>query len=282
MTDDPQQPESVPTPATESATESEVRFSDFGRAGPAALVAAFLPAIGGFVLLGSIPVLAPKLRDMGTTGLLLYVAVFALTSGFAILPTFAQAALGGYAFGLALGLPGALLGFLGGSLIGYFLARGVTGDDALRGVRRHPKWNVVVHAFFPDTEGDGSHRGFWRTLGVITLIRFPPNSPFAVTNLVLASVKADIVPFALGTLIGMLPRTAVVVYLGSLVQGELSKDNSLSSARPGWYLPVGIGVSIAVLLVLARLGDLAIKKAVARGEIVVPEPIQETEPDTDQ
>ena len=262
MTDAPQQPESAPA----SSPESEVRFSDFGRAGPAAIVAAFLPALGGFILLGSIPVIAPKLRDMGTAGLLLYVAVFALTSGFAILPTFAQAALGGYAFGLALGLPGALCGFLGGSLIGYFLARGVTGDDALRGVQQHPKWNIVVRSFFPDREGDGEHRGFWRTLGNITLIRFPPNSPFAITNLVLASVKVDLVPFVIGTALGMLPRTAVVAYLGTLVEGEISKD-ALSSARPGWYLPVGIAISVAVLLILARLGDLAIKKAVARGEI---------------
>ncbi|MFI4873483.1 MAG: TVP38/TMEM64 family protein [Phycisphaerales bacterium JB058] len=262
MTDAPQQPESAPA----SSPESEVRFSDFGRAGPAAIVAAFLPALGGFILLGSIPVIAPKLRDMGTAGLLLYVAVFALTSGFAILPTFAQAALGGYAFGLALGLPGALCGFLGGSLIGYFLARGVTGDDALRGVQQHPKWNIVVRSFFPDREGDGEHRGFWRTLGIITLIRFPPNSPFAITNLVLASVKVDLVPFVIGTALGMLPRTAVVAYLGTLVEGEISKD-ALSSARPGWYLPVGIAISVAVLLILARLGDLAIKKAVARGEI---------------
>lgn len=262
MTDAPQQPESAPA----SSPESEVRFSDFGRAGPAAIVAAFLPALGGFILLGSIPVIAPKLRDMGTAGLLLYVAVFALTSGFAILPTFAQAALGGYAFGLVLGLPGALCGFLGGSLIGYFLARSVTGDDALRGVQQHPKWNIVVRSFFPDREGDGEHRGFWRTLGIITLIRFPPNSPFAITNLVLASVKVDLVPFVIGTALGMLPRTAVVAYLGTLVEGEISKD-ALSSARPGWYLPVGIAISVAVLLILARLGDLAIKKAVARGEI---------------
>ncbi len=278
MPDAPEQTEADPK---ETEQAGDVRLSDFGRAGPAAIVAALLPALGGFILLGSIPVIAPQLREMGTAGLLLYVAVFAITSGLAILPTFAQAALGGYTFGLALGLPGALFGFLGGSLIGYFIARRVTGDDAIAGIQRHPKWNVVVRAFFPDTEGDGTHRGFWRTLGVITLIRFPPNSPFAVTNLVLASVKADIIPFAIGTLLGMLPRTAVVAYLGTLVEGEVSKD-ALASARPGWYLPVGIGISIAVLLVLARLGDLAIKKAIARGEIAASRPGAETPGDTDQ
>ncbi|GAB5497652.1 MAG: hypothetical protein Phyf2KO_27320 [Phycisphaerales bacterium] len=261
--------------------EQEVRFADFGRAGPAAAVAAVLPAIGGFTLIGFTPTIAPILADLGTLGLVIYILVFAITSGLAILPTFAQAALGGYAFGLTLGLPGALMGFLGGSLVGYFVARFITGDDAMKGVKKHPKWNVVIRSFFPDRSGDdGSgpeHPGFLRTLGFITLIRFPPNSPFALTNIVLASVKVDIVPYAMGTLIGMLPRTAAVCYLGSLVEGELTSGDSLKSARPGWFVWVGIGITVVVLLILARLGDMAIKKAIASGEL--PEPAEEPESD---
>lgn len=264
-------------PAAEQ--EQEVRFSDFGRAGPAAAVAAFLPAIGGFTLIGFTPTIAPILADLGALGLVIYILVFAITSGLAILPTFAQAALGGYAFGLTLGLPGALMGFLGGSLIGYFVARFITGDDAMKGVQKHPKWNVVVRSFFPDRSGDGStgpeHPGFLRTLGFITLIRFPPNSPFALTNIVLASVKVDIVPYAMGTLIGMLPRTAAVCFMGHLVEGELTSGDALKSTRPGWFVWVGIGITIVVLLILARLGDLAIKKAIASGEL--PEPEEEVE-----
>ena len=88
-------------------------------------------------------------------------------------------------------------------------------------------------------------------------------------------MRVDLIPFAIGTVLGMLPRTAIVAYLGTLVEGEISKD-ALASARPGWYLPVGIGVSVAVLLILARLGDMAIKKAAARGEIHAPIPDQES------
>jgi len=260
MTDD-QHPEQEPP------QDNEVRFSDFGKAGPAAVVAAILPAIGGFTLIGLTPTIAPQLRDLGTLGLLIYIAIFAITSGLAILPTFAQAALGGYAFGLALGLPGALVGFLGGSLIGYFAARKVTGDDAIKGVQKHPKWNIVVRSFFPERSGTQSQHGFWRTLGYVMLIRFPPNSPFALTNIILASVRVKLWPFAIGTLVGMAPRTAVVCYLGSLVQGELSKDNTLKSSRPGWVVWVGFGVTIAVLFLLARLGDVAIKKAIASGDL---------------
>jgi uncharacterized membrane protein YdjX (TVP38/TMEM64 family) len=108
---------------------------------------------------------------------------------------------------------------------------------------------------------DAGRAGFWRTLGIVSLVRVPPNSPFALTNLVLASVRVPLASFAIGTGLGMLPRTAAVVYVGSLIEGELSRD-ALRQSRPGWLLPVGIGLSVAVLIVLAWLGDRAIKRAV--------------------
>lgn len=241
-------------------SDAPVRFRDFGRAGPMAVVAAALPALGGFALIGFMPQVASALRDLGPAGWAVYAGAFALTSGLALLPTYAQAALGGYAFGVAGGLPGALVGFVGGSLIGYAAARRSAGDDANRVIDRHRTWAAVRDAFIARSDNPG-HAGFWRTLGIVTLVRLPPNSPFALTNLLMASVRVPLRVFVLGTAIGMAPRTAAVAWIGSLIQGELSKD-TLSAARPGWLLPVGIGSAVAVLLVLAWLGDKAIKGAV--------------------
>jgi len=251
----------------EAVTNNKVRFSDFGKAGPAGLVAATLPLVGGFALMGLTPTIAPWLRDLGPLGLLIYIAVFAITSGLAILPSFAQAALGGYAFGMTLGLPGALAGLVGGALVGYFATRKITGDDGAKGFKKHPKWNIVLNAFFPDRQDDGNNRGFLRTFGFIALIRIPSTPPFALTNIALSSIKVDVIPYALGTLVGMLPRTTLICYLGSIIQGELSKDITLKSNRPDWFMPVGIGVTLVVLVVLTRIGNLAIKKAVASGEL---------------
>jgi len=251
----------------EAVTGNKVRFSDFGKAGPAGLVAATLPLVGGFALMGLTPTIAPWLRELGAMGLVIYIAAFAITSGLAILPSFAQAALGGYAFGMALGLPGALAGLVGGALVGYFTTRKITGDDGVKGFQKHPKWNVVLSSFFPDRQDDGHSRGFLRTFGFIALIRIPSTPPFALTNIALSSIKVDVLPYALGTLVGMLPRTALICYLGSIVQGELSKDITLKSTRPDWFVPVGIGVTLAVLFILAKLGNMAIKKAIASGEL---------------
>lgn len=257
MTDAPREPK-------------DVRFRDFGRAGWVAIVAAALPAAGGFALLGFMPQVAGFLNDLGPWGFALYVVAFALTSGFAILPTYAQAALGGYAFGLVGGIPGAMLGFVGGSIVGYAMARLTAGDDANKAIDEHPKWRAVRDAFVARADDPASH-GFWKTLGIVTLIRVPPNSPFALTNLLMASVRVPKPAFLIGTAAGMLPRTALVVFIGHQVAQSLGADeltsDALKEARPGWLLPVGIGLSIVVLITLAALGDKAIKRAVASGKI---------------
>ncbi len=271
----PSMSEDAPTPSEQADhPPNEVRFRDFGRAGPLAIVAAVLPAAGGFALLGFMPKVAGFLNDLGPWGFVLFVAAFALTSGFAVLPTYAQAALGGYAFGLVGGVPGAMLGFVGGSVIGYTLARLTAGDDANKAIEDHPKWRAVRDAFVAmdrDKARPGVQAGFLRTLGIVTLIRFPPNSPFALTNLLMASVRVPKLIFLIGTAVGMLPRTALVVFIGHQVAQTLGADeltsDALKEARPGWLLPVGIGLSIVVLITLAVLGDKAIKKAVASGEI---------------
>ncbi|MEM8758290.1 MAG: VTT domain-containing protein [Planctomycetota bacterium] len=261
------QPDSAPEDPPESPSESEVRFRDFGRAGPAAIIAAFLPALGGFLLLALLGPVSGWLNQLGWIGVGVYVAIFALTSGLAILPTYAQAALGGYAFGLVGGVPAALAGFLGGSIVGYAVARRMAGDDANAAIDRHPKWAAVRDAFV-------SRTGFFKTLGIVTLVRVPPNSPFALTNLLMASVRVPRAVFLIGTAIGMLPRTAVVVWIGSQVAaqfaaapeaGELT-SGALREARPGWLLPVGIGLAVGVLVLLAWLGDRAIKKAIGSGQ----------------
>ncbi|MEO1716719.1 MAG: VTT domain-containing protein [Planctomycetota bacterium] len=268
---------------TEQLQPNDVRFRDFGRAGPLAIVAAVLPAAGGFALLGFMPQVAGFLNDLGPWGIALYIAAFAVTSGFAILPTYAQAALGGYAFGLVGGIPGAMAGFVGGSVIGYTLARVTAGDDANKAIDDHPKWRAVRDAFVASS-ADAEKSSFWRTLGIVTLVRFPPNSPFALTNLLMASVRVPRLIFLIGTAVGMLPRTALVVFIGHQVAQTLGADeltsDALKDARPGWLLPVGIGLSVLVLVTLAVLGDKAIKKAVAAGEI--PEEPQPDREDRDQ
>jgi len=234
-----------------SAQTTVIRFAAIvRRLGPLsvlAVIAAALPGLGGFALLYFRDAAASWLLSHESLGVALYVACFALTAGLALLPTYAQAIIGGFVFRFPAGFPAALGGFVGASLIGYGVARLASADRATRLIEEQPKWKVVYDALLGG--------GFWRTLGIVTLLRVPPNSPFAITNLVLAATRTRLSVYALGTLIGMAPRTAAAVYIGSQLK-------TLSDfGAPRWYFWVGVALTLVVLGILGALIQNAIHRA---------------------
>ncbi len=213
-----------------------------------------MPALAGVVLLWKIGPVSEYLKSHGPAGLAIYALAFAVLAGLALLPTYAQAILGGWAFGVAFGLPAALAGFVGGSIIGYEVARRASKDHVEKLIDEKPKWRAVRDAMV----GHGP-ASFWRALGTVILLRLPPNSPFALMNLLLASVKVDRAPYIIGTLIGMAPRTALAVVLGAGIQGALTKD-VYNSAIPTWMKAAGIFVSLAVVAVIGHIANKAVQK----------------------
>lgn len=248
----------APTPRPRETSLASVAASYFKRLGPAAVLAigsATLPVLGSFVLFYYINQLGDFLKESGTTGAVYYVVGFALLSGAAVLPTYASAVLGGWAFGFARGLPAALLGFAGGSLIGYGIASWASRDRVQSIIDEHPRWRAVRDALIGT--------GFWRSLLIVFLVRLP-SSPFAATNLVLASVKVRLLPFLIGTVIGMTPRTTVTVFLASQIQGALDKDVA-EKAMPWWLIGISIGVSVCIILLFGYIGNRALAHVTSNG-----------------
>lgn len=219
-----------------------------GPAGVLAVIAGSLPALGALTLLYFIDTTGEWLRDNGLAALGAYVAGFALLTGLAMLSTHMPAALGGWAYHFGLGFPAALGGILGGAAIGYAIARRASGDRVTSLVREHPKWQAVYDALL----GSGTAR----TLLIVTLLRIPPSSPFAITNLVLAATRVAWGPYLLGTLLGLAPRTALVVYLAS----HLARLDETSGLNNRWIWIGGIVVTIAVILVIGRLAQHAVER----------------------
>jgi len=265
-TDDRNQPDAAPsgeTPSAERPPEDTppeetlgTVFKKLGPAGVLGVIALVLPALGGFLLLGSLNIVGPWLQSHGALGIVAYAAAFAVLAGLAILPTYAQAALGGWAFGLTVGFPAALVGFFGGSLIGYAVARRASGERVEKLLAEHPKWRVVRDALVG--------AGFWKTLLIVTLVRVPANSPFAATNLVMSAMKTPIVPYLIGTLAGMAPRTFLYVYVASLIQGEINRD-ALDAARPVWLFPVAVASAVLSIVIVGWIAQRALKKATGLG-----------------
>jgi uncharacterized membrane protein YdjX (TVP38/TMEM64 family) len=238
------------------------------RLGPTSLLAVgalVLPPIGSIVLFATMGTTGPWLKSHGLQGVAMYSLAFALLGGFALLPTYAQSALGGFAFGVAWGVPAALVGFVGGAVIGYEIARRASGDRVMKLLNEKPKWRAVRDALAGPIRTDGSPSGhpFLRTFGLVALLRLPPNSPFALTNLVMASVQVPRMPYVLGTLVGMAPRTAAAVIIGAGVK-EFTKD-TVTGAVPGWAIVVGILVMLVALGIVGMIANKVIAKVTSPG-----------------
>lgn len=243
-------PETQPSPGTVTpaqAVSAAELVRRLGPTGPLAVIAATLPVLGGFLLLAQLGAVGAWLRGYEGVGLWLYLAGFALTSGLALLPTYSQAALGGWTFGFAAGFPAALGGLIAGSLIGYGVARPAAGRRVLALIDEHPRWRVVYESLL----GGGP----LRTLTIVALLRIPPNSPFAMTNLVLAATRVPLTVYALGTALGMAPRTGMVVYLASR-----APEFDPARGQDWLFWTISIVTTLAVLAVIGALANRALSR----------------------
>lgn len=263
MEPDPKQSEAAPTaPATETppalpgSPEDNSFAAVFKRLGPAAWLGvawAALPAIGGFLVLFNMGPISDFLRGEAEAGpvrlalgVATYTLIFIVTAGCGLLPTYSQAILAGYAFGVPIGFGAAWVGFGGASMVGFLIARNFARQRVEGEIARNVKARVVRDALV------GS--GFWKALLIVTLVRVPPNSPFALMNLVLTSSGVSKRIYLLGTLVGMAPRTFAAVLVGSQITDWSDVE------KPRWMIVGGIVLTLLVLGLIGAIANHALKR----------------------
>lgn len=220
------------------------------RLAPLAIVSLVLPPLGAALLIGYLSTIGPWLQSLGGRGLALYVVGFAILGGFALLPTYAPAVLGGWAFGDRLGIPAALAGFVLASAINYAWAHRLSGPHAAALLAEKPRWLAVRNALVGQS--------WWKTLLVVGLIRLPPNSPFALSNGAMAAARVPIGAYLLGTLLGLAPRTAVAVKAGTqLAALDFGQRDAFGSAA------LTIGLSVVALGLLGWIARRALDSTLA-------------------
>ncbi len=221
---------------------------------------AVLPGVLGVTLLLNLGLASEWLEERGDLGRAIYVGLFSISAGLGLLPTYAQATLGGWLYGFGFGFPAALLGFTLASAVGYAVARTVAGEHVAHVLARHPQADLIRRELVG--------RGGPRALLVVTLLRVPPNSPFSLTNLALASVRVPLPLYLIGTLVGMAPRTAV--YIGFAAAARSSGSNDIQSfveQGPGWIVfAAGLVLMVGVFVVLSRMANRALERVAAQGE----------------
>lgn len=245
-----------PEDSRSSGSEWRALAAFFRRLGPAAwlgLAWSALPALGGFLVLLNLGLISEFLRGEAEAGSMrlvlgvaLYIGCFILSAGCGLLPTYSQAILAGYAFGVPGGFGAAWVGFGGASLVGYLISRSLARDRVEQEIQREPKARVIRDALV------GS--GFAKALLIVTLVRMPPNSPFALMNLALCSSGVAKRIYLMGTLIGMTPRTFAAVLIGS----QITDWSNLE--KPRWLIVGGIALTVAVLGVIGTMASRALQR----------------------
>ena len=221
-----------------------------GPVGPLALLATVGPPLGGMVILTTVATVGPWLQAHGPLGVVLFMVTVAVLAGLAVLPTYAQSLLAGWAFGVALGFPAVLVALVAAAMIAHVCAAWLAGDRVERMRQENPQWLAVRNALVG--------AGFLRAVFIVTLVRLPPNSPFALTNLLMASVGVPRTAYALGTALGLAPRTAAAVFIGA----QLS-TLTLDVRPPLWMILTGIALTIAVLAVIGAWAKRVLRRTTA-------------------
>lgn len=239
-----------PPPAPDVNVPTMADFKRLGAAGILALLWAFVPALGSILLFTYMNSIGEYLRGHGTQGIAIYIGAFAVLAGCGLMPTYASAILGGWAFGFTHGFPAALAGFVLASLIGRAIAKPTAKDRVESLIAEKPKWKAVRDALIGGSPA--------KTFLIVTMLRLPPNSPFAITNFLLSSTRVPLGTYVLATLIGMTPRTGAVLYIASTLQNKVASE--AAKTRPDWLLEIGIGVTVVVLFVLWYISDRAMRK----------------------
>jgi len=227
------------TPSTKPATPPDRPRRFAGLRLAALSIAAILGPVVGLIALGTLG--GHHALDAITlpawSAPLVALAVAGLT-GLALMPTHLTSLACGFLLGLTLGLPAAVLGVVAAAWLGFTLARRLDAKALRRLAERRPIGRRLAAAMLD--------KGPARATVAVALARLPPHVPFALGNVLAASLRIPLRPHLIGTLIGMSPRVALVVWLGA----------ELSGWRPGASPPMSLYLSAAAAII--GLGGLTI------------------------
>lgn len=230
------------------------RLVRLGPAGLLAMVWLATPGVAGLLLLYELGTVSQWLHARGDAGLLVYAAVFMITSGIGLLPTTAQAVLGGWVFGPAKALVAAIVAYGGAALLGLIITRAVAGKRIEQIFETRQQARAIRDALIG--------RSFLQTTIMVALLRLPPQAPFAFTNFAMVSCGVATAPFLLGSILGMIPRTLVVmIFAAAAAQTGAADIQAFVKEGPGW--PVAAGGLILMVTVMSVIGAIA-RRALVR------------------
>lgn len=211
---------------------------------------AIVPIVNSSLLLVFAPDAGNWLRENWEIGTLVYVLSAWAVCGFALLPTNVIGVLCGWAFGFPLGICLHILAIVGAALISSYVLSPLVGDNFQQFLARHEKAEILHKALLG--------KNFKRAALVITLLRLSPAMPFALTNLLMTAARVPLSAFLIGTLTGMLPRSAAVVFFGAGLS-ELDFNEPFNI----WTFVFGFVATLLSVIVISYFSKQALAKMTA-------------------
>lgn len=219
-----------------SLRETVVRL---GIAGPVALFTGLGPLVGAIVLTATAPLWLDGFLGSGAARIPIFLVLTAVLAGTSLIPTHASSLLAGMAFGVGLGMVLALLGTALAAALGFVTLRYFLRDRVVEALSHHPRAEAVHREL-------DRGRGL-RTMALLVLIRLSPVVPFAATNLLMSTTGVRMLPFLVGSVVGLAPRVVAVVWIGSSLT-----ELDLSQAADRRLLVLGVVATAATLWILGR------------------------------
>jgi uncharacterized membrane protein YdjX (TVP38/TMEM64 family) len=188
------------------------------------------------------------IESLGTTGIFLYIAVYALV---AVLlgPSWLMTIGSGFIFGLTRGAAVVWAGAVIGAALSFLIARHIARERVAKWARKNEKFSAIDRAI--------ARKG-WK---IVLLLRLSPVVPYTISNYLYGLTAIRFLPYVLASAVGMIPLILVYTYIG--VAGRAAAG--VERQRTTWeWIAIGVGlaatVTAAVLIARAARRELAKSK----------------------
>jgi uncharacterized membrane protein YdjX (TVP38/TMEM64 family) len=194
-----------------------------------------------------VTILAERARNTGPLGVALFFAAY-VVSTVAVLPGSILTLAAGFAYGPVWGVAIASPSSVAGATCAFLLGRTLLRDWAEARVGESARVRAIDAAV--------GREGF----KIVFLLRLSPIIPFNALNYALSLSRVPLRTYVLASFVGMLPGTAMWIYLGSLAPtvAELSSAGSGGGTTRTVLYVTGLAATVAAAVIGARAARRAL------------------------
>lgn len=172
-----------------------------------------------------------------------WIVLFFLLSvplGLSLIPNTLAGLVGGYLIGMW-ALPGMMLSFFLAALLGYAMSRKM--DSGLR---------EEIYRIWPASE-TALRKMEGNSFYLVLTFRLLPVPPFAIGNLLLAWLRVPLSSFLLGSILGVFPRMALLVWIGSKAEDIIQMvKHPMQVKEVQWFTLGTMAIAILIFYLLFR------------------------------